>query len=226
MIINIRGLSGSGKTTAVKNIMDLYENKEPFFLGKTKNPNGYKLTSQGINPLVVLGPYENKTGVGGCDTINFQDQIKVLIEHYSLLGYDILYESMQQSTSTTMPTWALDFGQVVVLFLDIPLEQIAKQRAERSIANGGTGVFETATGIITPESIENAFVTLTSDQRIITKRVTHSDIVLTAYELLSKQVVREVLQDNLRELYDLYTGAGIGVSRKAKENAKNTLFEW
>lgn len=227
MITNIRGLSGSGKTTAVLNIMKQYDTKHPVYTAYKQDPTAYLLHKQNCNSVAVLGPYERSSGLGGCDVFNYQNQIKAMILHYAEQGYDVIYESMQQSISVTLPTELADLGnKVAVLFIDIPVAQVQAQRKQRSINNGGTGVFKTATGIITPQAIQTAFIKLQQDSRIITHRVTHSNVVSTYMSIVQNQPVRTItVQDNRVELMDKIVLAADGASRAAKAN-QSSLFDW
>lgn len=71
MIVNIRGGSGSGKSTVVRKIMDCYDTRTPHFIEGRKQPLWYDLKDS-QNPqgrtLRVLGHYE--VACGGCDTIS------------------------------------------------------------------------------------------------------------------------------------------------------------
>lgn len=72
MIIQIRGTSGSGKTTIVKNIMKLYEPKPVMRIGR-KRPIAYRCKHpRGERELAIIGHYETKCG--GCDTISTPGQ--------------------------------------------------------------------------------------------------------------------------------------------------------
>lgn len=226
MIINIRGLSGSGKSTAVKNIMALYTHKEPIHFGKRSDPMGYKLSADGINSLVVLGPYENEFTVSGCDVISYQGQVQVLLQHYTSLGYDCMYESMNLSDNASLPMWAVALGAVAVLYLDISATRAAAQRVARSQAKDPKKVLKTANGIKDPNNLERVFVALSAVDGIECQRVSYANVVESAHALLSNQPIREILADNICELSDKFMCAGMGVSRKAKSAAKNTLFAW
>lgn len=75
MIINIRGTSGSGKTTIVKTVMASLEpyGKIAVNIPKRRNPIGYWFGPKVPRILAVPGHYE--TACGGCDTISGYDQI-------------------------------------------------------------------------------------------------------------------------------------------------------
>lgn len=92
MIINIRGTGGSGKSTVVRRIMELYPKKEPIFIQGRRQPLRYDLypnaeeplwSPTGPLPLVVPGHYETPTG--GCDTLKSIEDV-----------YQILYFTVQR----------------------------------------------------------------------------------------------------------------------------------
>ena len=72
--INLRGTSGSGKTTAIRAIMALCERVEPVHISGRKRPIFY-MCSSGDALFAIMGHYE--TACGGCDTINKLDDVFV-----------------------------------------------------------------------------------------------------------------------------------------------------
>lgn len=95
MIINLRGTGGSGKSTVVRRIMELYPEKEPIHVPKRKQPLYYKLKDDSrpfLRPLAVIGHYE--TPCGGCDTITKIDEVYDAIGSLNHNGFDVLYEGI------------------------------------------------------------------------------------------------------------------------------------
>lgn len=68
MIIQVRGTSGSGKTTVVREIMKQLGNAVPNFIAGRKQPLYYQ-----FGTVIVLGHYE--VACGGCDTIGSVPQV-------------------------------------------------------------------------------------------------------------------------------------------------------
>lgn len=100
MIIQIRGTSGSGKSTIVKTIMELYAKpwRKVYREGR-RQPLYYRLThpKSFFKPeLAVIGHYEAKCG--GCDTISIPGQsypiIFDLIKRNIEDGRDVLFEGL------------------------------------------------------------------------------------------------------------------------------------
>lgn len=95
MIIQVRGTSGSGKSTIVKNVMALYRNVRPVMRTGRKRPIAYRC---GVKPeeLTIIGHYETKCG--GCDTISTPGQsypiIFELIRRNATDGRNVLFEGL------------------------------------------------------------------------------------------------------------------------------------
>lgn len=134
MLLNIRGTSGSGKTTIVRGIM---EKGTVAVLGDNpKKPDAYRVELP-CGPLFVIGSYENVCG--GCDGIATQDEIcdrvRMFIPHGHVLMEGLLmshsfsrYAMLDRELAATgVPSiWA---------FLDTPLEvclnRVRVRREER-----------------------------------------------------------------------------------------------
>lgn len=99
MIIQLRGTSGSGKTTVVRKVMELYAARANVKIPGRRRPLGYVLTHpHGGRPLAVLGHYE--TACGGCDTLPSLDRIIELVRQSHAQGYDVLFEGLLISGET------------------------------------------------------------------------------------------------------------------------------
>lgn len=75
MIIQIRGTSGSGKTTVMREVMEKIQPLKPVFVNGRKRPLYYENKRRGI---VVLGHYE--IDCGGCDTIGSAPKVYDLLQ--------------------------------------------------------------------------------------------------------------------------------------------------
>ena len=182
-IINVRGLSGSGKTTTVKNILSLYTNKREVRIGH-KHPIAYKLTDTNLPNVVVLGHYENEISVGGADTIPQSQQVQALAQHYVDCGWIVLYEAMLYSINNTIPTH--------IVFVDPPSRVVAAQRSARSIAQGGTGQFQTASGILTKGQICRSYNAFTGWKRhCIDSNAATQQIVALLQTLPTNQIIED-----------------------------------
>lgn len=93
MIINIRGTSGSGKSTIIKKVMATYPVKIPVMIKGRKQPLGYYLKREGRPTLAVVGHYE--ADCGGCDTIPAgHDKVYELVNYARKEGCDVLFEGL------------------------------------------------------------------------------------------------------------------------------------
>lgn len=91
MILNIRGTSGSGKSTAVRKIMELAPRIEKIFTENRKNPLYYNLLWPD-RTVLVPGHYE--TACGGCDTIKTYDDLFQIIRAAHIGNKDVLFEGL------------------------------------------------------------------------------------------------------------------------------------
>lgn len=136
MIINVRGTSGSGKTTVVRGLMALAA--QTFPLGeKLKKPDAYVLTLDRVaQPLHIIGSYENVCG--GCDGIPTQDDICNRVRRYSAQGHVVMegllmshlfgrYQALDRELQPIPYIWA---------FLDTPLELCLERVTQRRLARG------------------------------------------------------------------------------------------
>lgn len=125
MFVNIRGTGGSGKSTVVRRVMELYAEKHPQFIEGRRQPIGYRLNraDSALRPLFVPGHYE--TACGGCDTIKTPDDVYKLLHSAFDIGADGLYEGIIVQDDVTR---ALDFAKLVgrenflVIGLTTPLD--------------------------------------------------------------------------------------------------------
>lgn len=139
MIINIRGTSGSGKTTAVKQLMALFPQKLNIKIEGRKQPIGYLLKHpERQRDLYVLGHYE--TACGGCDTINGMDLIYDYVRQGVAQNADVIFEGLLISAEVNRTVQLhKDYPeQLLVLALDTPLEVCIESINQRRWAKDPT----------------------------------------------------------------------------------------
>ena len=127
-IFNIRGTSGSGKTTIVRAIMDRCEGKARIRKPGRRQPIGYTFT----RPLLfVTGSYE--TTCGGCDTISTYAECYGAVAEAARNGYHVLYEGLRQSGDFKQANLLHEAGHpIVIVSLTTSLEDcLASVRARR-----------------------------------------------------------------------------------------------
>lgn len=139
MIINIKGTSGSGKSTIVREIVKCYTGtKVAKFIDGRRQPIGYIHNREGDGPaLEVIGHYE--TPCGGCDTINKLDEVFERVRAAHAEGRDVLFEGLLISADFNR-THALheDGLPLLVVGLDsVPLDVCIESVNERRRAKRG-----------------------------------------------------------------------------------------
>ncbi len=146
--VNIRGTSGSGKTTVVRGVMAKGQLTRLFVAGNEK-PEAYRITvSKMTYPIYALGNYEQTCG--GMDTVPTQDAICDLIRKYSVKGH-VLVEgllmshlfSRYASLDQELHAKGIHF---IWAFLDTPLElcleRVTARREARRLAKANPPPFK------------------------------------------------------------------------------------
>lgn len=140
--VNIRGTGGSGKSTLVKRIMELYPAYQmPVIVPGRKRPERYILrqTPDAARALIIPGHYE--TACGGCDTIKTVDQVYDMVRSSLTGGDDVLYEGIMVQDDVTRAV-ALDKelkaqgGQLHVIRLTTKVEDCLAAIRDRRAARG------------------------------------------------------------------------------------------
>ena len=143
MLINLRGTHGSGKSTAIRALMEK-SNVRPIF-GKTfgfRCPEGYKARLPEIEAdLFVLGPYTAQCG--GCDRIQPYSLISALIEKYAERGH-VVFEGSLISTcwgviGGLLERWKRD---AIIVFLDTQVEECVRRVRTRRLERGDERKFD------------------------------------------------------------------------------------
>lgn len=136
MIINLRGTSGSGKSTIVKELMGHYQHRVPMFVAGRQRPISYMLVDPNYNGLYVIGHYE--TACGGCDTISSLDQVYHYVTQAAGSGCHVLYEGIMASGEYQRCVKLHEAfpGQVAVVVLDVPIDLCLAGVQERRLARG------------------------------------------------------------------------------------------
>lgn len=130
MIIQIRGTSGSGKSTVMRSVMDALGPWLPHRVNGRRQPLYYSLVGGSVR---VLGHYESPCG--GCDTIGSARTVFDLCNTFSQRSYDALLAEGLLLSEDVKWTKALSLSDDVrVLFLTTPVDrcifQIKGRRAQ------------------------------------------------------------------------------------------------
>lgn len=142
MIIQVRGTSGSGKSTVVREVMERTGDWVEVFTKGRKAPIAYAHSSE---PILVLGQYNRKCGGG--DTIGSARKIYNLLHnlnHYlgvnHYVGEDyakhiVLLEGLLMSEDTK---WTLTFptSSTKIVYLTTPIQECLRRINQRRAEAG------------------------------------------------------------------------------------------
>ena len=141
LVVNVRGTSGSGKSTTAKQILERYPHVplfEPGFGRKRKSPIAYHVEGD----LFILGRYKEGSTIG-CDGIHVETVME-MIQYWAPQGH-IFCEGLSLSTSglgrwTSINEWLQQNGHKLEIgFLDTTAEQCIANIWERRKIRGGPG---------------------------------------------------------------------------------------
>lgn len=168
MIIQIRGTSGSGKTTVFKQVMNRIGLWVPHHVEGRKQPLYYSHQN-----LLVLGHYESPCG--GCDTIGSSGKIFELIQQLrkDYKEPDILCEGLLLSEDVK---WSSQLVGLRVIFLTTPLERCLSQIKQRRLEVGNEKELNPKNTTNRMRVIERAHSKLT-EAGIITRRASSDQAV-------------------------------------------------
>lgn len=138
MIINVRGTSGSGKTTVVRELM-ARANLVAKIGDNAKKPDAYRLAFP-LFDLYVIGSYENVCG--GCDAISTQDEICNRVRCYAPMGHVLLEGLLMSHVFSRYAALAMELQRQEISsifgFLDTPLDVCLARVNARREARGQT----------------------------------------------------------------------------------------
>lgn len=159
-VINIRGTSGSGKTTVVRNILN-HGNWQSFKDEKTNKIRGY--FSPDLH-WAIVGSYENDCG--GCDTIKHQVEVEDLVEKLLDSQYNVVFEGLL--ISTISQRW-IDFSKrlsqkatIVFCYLTTPVEECVNRVKQRRWSKGNMKDFNETNTVERVKAIETTYQKLTA----------------------------------------------------------------
>ncbi len=138
MLINLRGTSGSGKSTIVRRVRDHYPLIRPVRVDGRKQPIGYvqtyKTVASDVRPLGIVGHYE--TECGGCDTVPTMDKIFELVKQGDHNGINVLFEGLLISADLKRTQELHNEGRELLVIglttpLDVCLDSVNQRRRRR-----------------------------------------------------------------------------------------------
>ncbi|HZP69242.1 MAG TPA: hypothetical protein VFB29_04800 [Pseudolabrys sp.] len=128
MIVNLRGTSGSGKTTIVRRLIANYDAKPVYGMLGWRQPEAIKLLRPA--PLYALGPYP----AAGCDAVASAlgvEGVIRLLEKYAARG-DVIFEGLIISSMFgAIGAWLRDHPPAIIAVLDVGLDECRAGLSER-----------------------------------------------------------------------------------------------
>lgn len=125
LVVEVRGTSGSGKTTVVRAVMESMKKWIPCFKTGRKNPLFYEHDPSGI---IVLGHYE--ATCGGCDNVGSARAVYELLNE--VIGQHnppaVLCEGLLLSEDVK---WSSQIPGLRAVFLTTPLDECLRRVAGR-----------------------------------------------------------------------------------------------
>lgn len=186
VILRVAGTFGSGKTTAIRNLLMGYPCET---LTKGGKIAGYHLdmTEAGIKrPLFVIGKYDNVCG--GTDAISTQAEIADRILKAHPFGH-VIYEGALVSASgiagqVTQAVHAT--GCDVYAFLDTPQELCIERVKGRRKAAGNDKEFDPVNLIDKFKSVVNCYKNLKKDGGYDVRMLDHTDVQPTLLDIIKE----------------------------------------
>lgn len=148
MIIQVRGTSGSGKSTVVNKVMQAIGDWDKVYIPNRKRPLCY-VSSPGVLPklseawdkvhipnrklpIVVLGHYE--IACGGCDTIGSVPQVFAAMQSLNFDYEHIICEGLLLSEDVK---WSLPYkDKLKAIFLTTPVDECLRRVVQRQNEKG------------------------------------------------------------------------------------------
>ena len=125
LLINVRGTSGSGKSTVVFELFKKYPVRELDLDAKGRASN-YEVTLPGNKKLYVIGRYS--TQCGGCDGIGSNLEVMRRAEHYAKKGHVLLEGLLLSSSYGALGMWSERYkNRFIFAFLDTPIDVCLKR---------------------------------------------------------------------------------------------------
>ena len=160
MIIQVRGTSGSGKSTAVRRFMEAFvagshASFDPVHVSGRKKPLYYKYGEEPNESVVVMGHYES--ACGGCDTIGSAREVFEAVQEVGFKARVVICEGLLLSEDTK---WSLQMPGLRAIFLTTPLDTCLAQIKQRREAVGNDKELNPANTSNRVATIERARVKL------------------------------------------------------------------
>lgn len=163
MIINVRGTSGSGKTYAVRRMMEqldgdllVYSEGDFFREGKVIA----HCLHHRMQPVYVIGNYSSNV-CGGCDTIGTQNLVCSTVRHFAQFGHVVFEGLIISHLFARYVALSKEFEaygeHMVFVYLDTPIELCLDRVRQRRLAAGNTKPLDPTNTISKHESVHTCF---------------------------------------------------------------------
>lgn len=140
MIVNVRGTSGSGKTTVIRRFLKLAKTKARVKERGTAKIIGYIIDINVDKPVFVMGPYEDKA-CGGCDCFPNISKVFSEVHYWHDHGFHVIFEGLliSRSKGRVIDLWD-DIGRqnLFLLHLTTPLEDCFEGIRQRRLKRGNS----------------------------------------------------------------------------------------
>lgn len=131
-VIQVRGTSGSGKSTVMRRVMDRLGPWQPVYVPGRKRPLYYLDPARGV---AVLGHYESPCG--GCDTVGSAAAVYDLtVSLTAVPGLGLRFVLQEGLLLSEDVRWSSRLQALTVYYLDTPLERCLTQIQGRRAAAG------------------------------------------------------------------------------------------
>jgi hypothetical protein len=198
-IINPRGTSGSGKTTAVKEVMRRLGQDSGLGLAHhasaRKRPLYYSfphpvrqpdpLLGAGHGRVIVMGHYE--TACGGCDTITELDYLFDLVSGLADQGADIIMEGLLLSGEVRRTVELSQRHPLFVLGLDTGIEQCVRGVESRRLARGDERPLNPTNTIAKDKTVRRVLERLRNESGANVRMVSQATCADVMWELLNER---------------------------------------
>lgn len=140
MIIQLRGTSGSGKTTAMRKFMQDaprgYHHWQSVFVSGRRKPQFYHLGDH----VAVLGHYDSPCG--GCDTFKGYEQLQAAVRVADSYAEYVVMEGLMLSDDVLQTAkMHTEVAPVKVIYLTTDIELCIERVKQRRAARGKDGIF-------------------------------------------------------------------------------------
>ena len=136
-IVQVRGASGSGKTSLVRAVMAELGTPNRWRVEGRKQPIALTFPRPGLRPLCVVGNYAESVATGGVDTITDKETPYAIARKAANQGFDVLLEGIFISIEYWRTLYLHEDGfRRYDVFIDLNVDECTEQVYRRQEAAG------------------------------------------------------------------------------------------